>query len=65
MQLQFQATPTNLMHSHTQHKDSDSNKSQGWWCDAPGLALIRIGVSFLDLNLLGLNLGLWLLVNVV
>jgi hypothetical protein len=38
------------MHNQSEHKIVIQNKPQGLWCDALGLALIELGVSFLNLN---------------
>jgi hypothetical protein len=58
MHLRLQSTPTNLMHNPYQYKGRNSNKSKGLWCDAPGLALLGLGLSFFGLFDLSFRLKL-------
>jgi hypothetical protein len=41
MQLDCHPIPIDLMHNQVKYKIKLQNKRQGYWLDAPGLALIQ------------------------
>jgi hypothetical protein len=49
MQLDCHPIHIDLMHNQVKHKVKLQNKIQGHWLDAPGLALVLLGVNALDL----------------
>jgi hypothetical protein len=53
MQLECHPIAIDLMHNQVKHKVKLQNKRQGYWLDAPGLALIINNVSIFTLGACG------------